>query len=382
MGESRGVRRSLLVFALALLGCGARTELDLPGPPPPPPPPDAGDITATLPCRWSVGVPVDLATARSGFSRLQGGSVGARASLLTRAVVGANVRAVDSFQGAVVSTAGVGRILEPFEGAGATRWLAGEAGFLSWHAERCYLTSYDADAANGRIVETPGTGRADCGFSQTRVDSLELTLPTASGARDVLALTGFEDPDTIAAEPLFTTATDDLVRAEVVHQAGLAPMALAVREDEVFVERAESGRVERVGPFPYRTSVSAAPDRLRGGLLLLRDAPEGWRLDRVANERPLRLDLLLDLNELEPARPVGRLASNETEALVPLSDGSMLYVILSSPRVRLVRMEDTSVVNAMEIVIRPDDSAGGLLYTVGTEAVLTTLRFRPLTCNR
>ena len=73
--------------------------------------------------------------------------------------------------------------------------------------------------------------------------------------------------------------------------------------------------------------------------------------------------------------------SNETEALIPLGDGSMAHVPLAGAELRSLGPVPEGPVEAMEIILRPGGSAGGLLYVHGSAAG-RALTFRALICNR
>jgi hypothetical protein len=137
------------------------------------------------------------------------------------------------------------------------------------------------------------------------------------------------------------------------------------------------GPVDRGGSFSF---FSAAPDRLRGGaLVFFLDGLVGWRLMHVPRARADSTDVV-DLGDL-PASPAGSMASNETEALVPLADGTLAFVPLALSELRFLEPVEGAPVLAMEIVMRPGESAGGLLYT-HESAGEVALRYQPLICNR
>ena len=128
------------------------------------------------------------------------------------------------------------------------------------------------------------------------------------------------------------------------------------------------------------SAVSVAPDRLRGGTLVLHRGPDGrFELGHLRWGGSFELVRRAALGEHEPA---GSLASNETEALVPLRDGSMLFVVLSHFEQRVTEPVEPGGVDAMEIVLRPGESAGGLLYTHRLASGESRLVFRSLVCNR
>ena len=90
---------------------------------------------------------------------------------------------------------------------------------------------------------------------------------------------------------------------------------------------------------------------------------------------------MIDLAELS-ALPTGQLVTNETEALMALVDGTFAYVPLARAHLRhLDEVVEGGPPETIHVTLRPDDSAGGLLY-VTREDGEAVLRYQPLTCNR
>lgn len=364
------------LVALLLYACGARTGLDVE-------PSDGGaarrdaGFFATFPCRWSLGLPIDLARSDEELRELTGAVHPTLDEALVRAVsrdgrpVGARVTIdgaperlrelpADALptgalftgdtgwavqNGAACMLTGLSTALEP---RGATRW--GSATPVS----TCRLHQSHVGRVMGVSVLDFGTGEVH------EVGAVDGDAPTvalrASVAEELDEATAFFDPDEDTAMVLTRVAS------------------------VATVERHRRGRVERYALPGEVFAASAAIDRLRGGILVLYGSLDaGWSLDWV----PIDADppqRLIELGAL-PAEPVGPLASNETEALIPLANGQMAYVPLALSELRLLEAVDGGAVREMHIVLRPATSGGGLLFTQ-SGAGGERLRFQPLVCNR
>lgn len=385
--------RLTLLACLFLLGCGSKTALDEGVAPEAP---DAGfdagarrdaGTPVTLPCRWSLGVPGVVGTAafssEPAFRELGGATVGDRSSVLNRAVVLGNEPARDAVLGGVVTTVGISELLGRFQRPRPFEVFSGERGFFSRAPLTCEVTLHDLEFEPLRVIPIPGFEGTDCHLSQTRLGALDMVAPGAPGeGRQVSLVTGLEGDGLPRVEPLLVTETTDAEAVRVIHQPGRGTLLLVTNARGArLVERHGSGRVDVSQIFPASGTdafVSAAPDRLNGGLLTVLERP--LRLVRFGYDGPLEPELVVELDEL-PAAIAGDIASNETEALLPLADGSMVYVPLATPSPRYLSMDDVAAVAAIEIVLRPDDSAGGLVYETNEDG-RPTLWFRPLTCNR
>lgn len=107
---------------------------------------------------------------------------------------------------------------------------------------------------------------------------------------------------------------------------------------------------------------SAAPDRLRGGVVFLyRGATVDWRLERAGWDASADARSVVDLTAL-PASPIGRLKTNENEALIPLEDGTLADIPLAASEIRIVGPVADGPAEAVEVVLRLGQSAGGLLF--------------------
>ncbi len=343
------MRRLLLALVLAA-GCGARTDLHLEereGP-------DAG-FFQTFPCRWSLGERLEL--ARGGpFTELTGAAHPVRSEVALLASAG------EARVGARVSMGASPARLASLEGH-AGRLFTGPLGWLRQDARGCGLVAHDERFAEVGGVAWSTSG--SCALTQAvggRIESLPLTggAVVSVAFPSVVPLVEIEEERSGGAVA-YSPGEGVLVALET--RTGLA---IARPPDRLFLDGA--------------SAVSVAPDRLRGGTLVLHRGPDGrFELGHLRWGGSFELVRRAALGEHEPA---GSLASNETEALVPLRDGSMLFVVLSHFEQRVTEPVEPGGVDAMEIVLRPGESAGGLLYTHRLASGESRLVFRSLVCNR
>jgi hypothetical protein len=343
------MRRALALFFATSIACGAKSGLEMP------PARDAGMIDAgrtldTLPCRWSAGP--ELVLERELDDIDLDGAVDADFDV---AMIGVR-------QGAFLTASSVTLSqspsrLESYTVSEGGRVFSAPNGFVRQTGDECALI-----VTNRSFVELDrirfGDGR--CALTQSRIDSVE-SYPLAGGDVTRVALDMFRPAaeivrraDTIADEAVFIRADDGDYFATV--RGG----AITLARDETIVWSGEGARV------------TGAVDRLRGGAIFLYRAPSGWQLTWVHDDRA---EPIADLSAL-PAEPIGRLASNETEVLFPLADGSIAYVPLSRTLIRYVDPVADGV-ESMELMLRPGSSAGAVAYY--RERVLA---YRALVCNR
>lgn len=364
------------IVALSLSACGARSGLDVE-------PPDAALVDAalvdaadsgffrTFPCLWTFGEPLTVATAAS-FSQLTG-AVHPTADV---AVIGATAPEL----GPRLWSISLGRspaIREERSGPMASGpWFAGVDGFLQQIGRQCVVRSYDVLLAEGELFEWVEE-MARCELTQTEPGRIE-SASVMDFANGSLASVG----------PLPSEAPEVRRLGDVgpqperahVHLAADGEGALTVwqRGDEVFVQR-RGGEPRALASGPG-ARFESAPERLRGAVLVLsRDASRPWTLERHEFAGGPSTPVV-DVGAL-PAEPVGAMRSNETEALIPLGDGSMAHVPLAGAELRSLGPVPEGPVEAMEIILRPGGSAGGLLYVHGSAAG-RALTFRALICNR
>jgi hypothetical protein len=265
--------------------------------------------------------------------------------------------------GARVSVEATPQLLAPLE-AHRGRLFTGSDGWLRQGGDACALFAHDESFVERGSVAWAASAR--CDLTQSTVGRVE-GVSLSDRAIVSVAFPGIE--------PIGERAPGTISGAAIVHEpAGgtlyavetTGGIAIARPPDRIFVDGADS--------------VSVAPDRLRGGTLVLyRRSDRRFALAHIGWDGALELVPRADLDGLEP---VGPLVSNETEALVPLRDGSMLFVPLSHFERRFTEPVEEGGVDAMEIVLRPGESAGGLLYTHRLPSGESALVFRPLTCNR
>lgn len=147
------------------------------------------------------------------------------------------------------------------------------------------------------------------------------------------------------------------------------------------------GRVERQRPGgPVQVGVSAlevgsiAPDRFNPGLAVLARSDELFRVDAVAGDLPMARRL--PWGGSATTGPVGPVATNETEALVPLGDGTLVIQPMNGARFGLLRFSENEVRQA-RVLFRTGGSAGGIFsIEVDRETGEQIVVFRPMVCNR
>lgn len=353
----------LLVLASA---CGARTGLDQPTRDAAVRPRfDAGTFT-TFPCRWTLGLAHDVA-AGSSWAELSGAVHPTRDEAAVLATDADGRR-----RGALVSIAAGGGVLAELgpspELAGAP--FTGESDYVLQPPGACGVGARDGTFAPLAAVAWEGTG---CTLTQSSIGRVE-SVSAAGEVRSVAGLGGrlFEAREV-------ATLDGGSGRAFAFHDAASATTLVARALDgRIVLERhLASGATERHEVAGDAATFSAAADPLRGGLILHARDERGWRLDHLDWEAGRWPEPHLELTELpEPAGPI---ATNETEVLVPLVDGRIAYVpfALVTLMVRFVDPVDGGPIDRMQIVLRPGQSAGGVLYE--REGAL---RFQPLVCNR
>ncbi|MDQ3038138.1 MAG: hypothetical protein M3Y87_37445, partial [Myxococcota bacterium] len=150
--------------------------------------------------------------------------------------------------------------------------------------------------------------------------------------------------------------------------------ALAIREDGSTVSAA--GLRERVDATP-----ALASDRLIAGAVAIVRAADRASLDRVwLDGDVIRIATIVDLTELAPriADDV-MLVTNETEAIFPLVDGTIVYIPLNGAGVRTIAPPPERG-RDHRIVLAEGSSFGGQLWRADDPR--GPLFFRTLVCNR
>lgn len=356
-----------LVF-VALPACGARSALDVEPPDAAAPAPwDAGFVT--FPCRWSLGISAPI---QSGdFVGLTGA---VHPTLATAAVVAWD-QETSEMHGAQVSIAASGGVEASLHRAASGRAFSlftGEEGFLEQFDGFCGVAALD-------LALLPTEGFVEWAESPERCTVTQSVIGRLESASSSGALISVRPYPEWPLEPrgLGRTMPADDGETFTVYREAEDTTWIAIRRDgQLEYERHDGGRPEvylREGARAF----SAAADNLRGGMVILvQDAAGAWQLERFGLEPGRGPELLAELGAMEPAGPV---ATNQTEALVPLADGRLAYFSLASarPMFRFTDPVEASPVARARVILRPDDSAGGLLYQGGR-----ALRFQPLICNR
>ncbi len=353
----------LLVLASA---CGARTGLDEPARDAAVRPRfDAGTFT-TFPCRWTLGLARDVAPG-SSWSALAGAVHPTRDEAVVLAT-GADGRR----RGALVSIAAGGGVLAELGPAPDLAGAPVTAGrdYVLQAPGACGVGARDGAFAPLEAVAWEGAG---CALTQSVSGRVE-SVSAAGEVRSVAGLGGGASDARVVA-----SIGGGSERAFAFHDPASATTLIARALDgRIVLERhLASGAAERHEAAGDAATFSAAADPLRGGLILHARDARGWRLDHFDWEAGRWPELHLALTGLpEPAGPI---ATNETEVLVPLVDGRVAYVpfALVTLMVRFVDPVDGGPTDHMQIVLRPGQSAGGVLYERDG-----ALRFQPLVCNR
>jgi hypothetical protein len=368
--------RSWLLALLALLpACGARNALDAPPPPaafadagrsdagaPVPPPP------APLLCFWSLAIPVPLGVFEApvvATAAVEAESRVAAVLVTPEAPASTVARFVDES----------GRLLEErderrLEG----RLFSGRGRYLLAAPEGCTVRALDpALGDDGVAFDLDG----DCAIAQTDVGTL-----------DVLRL-GAADPRAFAFDG---RALEERVVPEVPREDGLFLFDRARGDAIVFGYDDERAtlilRSAEMGDSELRFVGSSSPpyslalDRRNGGVVVLRGPGPGAR--RFGLQRLARGAFAASLwpPELDVS-PAGPVTTNDNELLVPLRDGRVLTLALvDAAAPRFFGPVAGGVVDAMEIVLLPGDSAGGALLRQATPEGSIALTWQPFLCNR
>ena len=332
-------------------GCGARTDVEVEERARP----DAS-FFQTFPCRWSLGERLEL--ARGGpFAELTGAAHPARNELALLASAG------DARVGGRVALQASPALLAPLEGLPG-RLFTGSDGWLRQDGDACGLVAHDDRFVERGSVAWSGTG--PCELTQSVAGRIE-SLPLAGRSVVTIAFPDVRSLTDIAVErsggAVAYSPDEGVLLLALETPAGIA---IARADERLFLDGS--------------STVSVAPDRLRGGTLVLHRRSDGrFELGHLASAGRLELVRRAELGDREA---VGALVSNETEALVPLRDGSMLFMVLSHFERRFTEPVEPGGVDAMEIVLRPGESAGGLLYSHRVASGESALVFRSLVCNR
>lgn len=353
------------VALLGLSGCGAKTDLS------------SGDASViepffTFPCRWSLGRRLRVASSLDGFSELAGAIHPSQDVAL---VFGLGPQSL----GAEITLTDPPRVLVNHERGRVGELVGSAGGFVELVDEggECRVSTLDASlSAERAFVAPPG-----CSVSQRQAQVLDVASASSDGV-SLIAIDLDDAARPLYRDPEFATqawGTFDGDRGGVV----LRDNGGRLRADHLHLDgtttRHDLGALE--APF------SAAPDRLLHGAVLLWSVDGRARVDRVRFDAPGELEGVASAAQLaglgSSLRP--ELVTNETEALLALEDGRLVAVPLngSSELREPGRVDARGEVGAMRILLRPNSSTGGVLFTErSSDGSAPSLFFQTLTCNR
>lgn len=341
-------RAAMMVLFLA--GCGARTAVDLPDATPEEEP-DAG-LLWTFPCRWSYGLEVVVAEEASPEEPV----TGAVPAVFGEALVGTGAHASRVTLSA--SPVVLGSFAAPRT---SPRFLSGADGYLVAYEDACRV--YLTDRAGALVSDALELASEPCAIRQHRPGILDVATSTQALSVDLRV-----------AEPVVTPLPTAAIGAShIAHDPARGTIALRPLDDDALaLTRHDGAQLVLEGRAGGH---GATLDRVRGAAVILYEhARDGFVLARVRFTGPLVPQTIATL----PAPPAGRLGSNETEALVPLADGTVYYLELATERGAVTdRIEGLRFGAPLELVLRPGESAGGLVFRRPPETF-----FLPLVCNR
>ncbi|UJR86985.1 hypothetical protein [Sandaracinus amylolyticus] len=369
------MRRYWLALALiVVLGCGARSGLDVPG--------DAGADAAdaapfrSFPCRWFPGETIEL-PARE----LAGTRPAAVSTELDRvAIIGhdpddASVdraflllpRATPALQREIEVPARHRGGLVPRHGG----WLEAVRGDAMSCELRLLTPSFDVERT---LAIVPAT--FDCGIESIDLEHVVVrTWPVSEGVSSVVSILRIDDGT------MREVSRGDIVSATLDREGHAVAVVGREGELEVRVVTREGAELRAVLPARNTAWARIVPDRLLGGAILLYERHhELWALERVrVRDGAIEREPIAQIDGALSA--AYDLATNETEALFSLRDGSFVAVPLHSGQVRVF---DPPLVPGSEhrVVIAPGESAGGQLWIGERADGSTGLLYRSLTCNR
>jgi len=357
--------RTSVVWPLALLvaACGARSGLSIDSPPEL----DAGTGFDTFPCRWSLGGETEVARSRRAFVALEGAVHGSRDEV----VVLGRPEGDETWTGALLGSGDPAMLVRRFDRVRGGR-LHGHTGGYAQVVD-CELLFFD------EMFEETSRLRFSAGVSCALEPQDKHWIDATVLEPLQLRILRFDPSGAPVDERLLAPLSDDGAAERSVRFAGMDPwIVLAVA----------GGRLWGRGPaeVPIDLGVEAGPidaarDTLRpAAVVLRRPAPGAVQIDRV-RAADLRVEPLASSIFFGSA-PSGHVVTNETEALVPLHDGSVLIAPLSGSDVRFLGPVSSIAVDELTVVLRAGESAGGLLYSHVLVGGDHALAFRPLVCNR
>ncbi|AKF09573.1 hypothetical protein [Sandaracinus amylolyticus] len=369
------MRRSWLALSMSVaIGCGARSGLDVPD--------DAGADAAdaapfrSFPCRWFPGETVELPANDLAVRRTAAVSTELdRVAIIGRDPEDASVdraflllpRATPALQREIEVPARHRGGLVPRPGG----WLEAVRGDATSCELRLLTPSFDVERT---LAILPATH--DCAIDPIDLEHVVLqTWPVSEGLSSVISILRIDDGT------MLEVSRGDIASATLDRDGHAYVVVGRERELEVRVVTREATELRAVLPARNTAWARIVPDRLLGGAILLYERHhERWALDRLrVRDGAIEREPIAQIDH--PLSGAHDLATNETEALFSLRDGSFVAIPLHSGDVRVF---DPPLVPGSEhqVVIAPGESAAGQLWIGASADGSRRLFYRSLTCNR
>jgi len=359
------MRRSAIAIACIawVCACGARTGLDAGSAPER----DAALPFDTFPCSWSWGIPYEI--ARGGdYSDLRGAVHGVRDEVFVMAASAGEVA------GARLTLTSPPRLVASYALAPDDHDVAGRpSGWATLSG--CRLTLRDDDLVPLRVLDAaPATPRAlECDFAPVEARYIDVRVIHDMGFAGIR----HDERGELVASCGVAVLPSATFTAPMVIRGPSGVCASAWIEDGELVLQREDGVGARLGSA---STFAMADDTLRPAALIVRGVGGQLNFARVPFEGAPIIDDLM-WTTADPDEPL-QVVTNETEALVPLDDGSLAVQPLSGSALRfLPPPETTGRIDTLRLIMRPSTSVGGALYVI-RDGDQRALRFAPLSCNR
>ncbi len=358
--------RATVALVALLAACGSKTALEVGTPPRH----DGGTPFDTFPCRWSWGLPYEVALgpetdAPVDFARLRGAVNGRRDEVVVLANDGERV------VGARLALASPPLFISAEDDGGAIAVGGHLDGWSTLDATcRVSIRDLDFDIVSEVTVADPSATCAYAPVDPRYIDVVERE-------RDGLTPHRYDEHGAPIEDRTYALGTTPTIADEqAVRGPGRALLWTWRDGTEIRMVGGATGSAAIDGAVGF----ALTDDTLRpAGLFAVAMAAGGLRFVRAPFDDPADLEQLgsTDRRWNEPLSVV----TNETEALVPLEDGSIAIQPLSGSAFRTLAPPEPGSISSMRIVMRDGASLGGALYTI-REGRRTALRFAPLTCNR
>jgi len=379
--------RIALTLVLPLIACaaacGSKTGVLSVGEPVDAAPPDAGDSDAgfdTFPCRWSYGQPLIL--ARGSGPGVWSGLGGAVHGRLDRVWVhGEDLSAGD---GRVSQLLGLGdppRTLDEPAVVSDVSLHGLEDGWTALSSD-CSLAFFDDAGRPRRLIVSPPLP-PPCWLERldTRFIDISFEVPGAAAQR--------YDAEGSLVHELFSELFGTPART-VTSPDGRFTMLFA--QEPLGTVSATLADVAAGGPVASPLSVgesigglSTSVDRLRPAALALLPGRGTTTLFRLPFDRSDFAPEVFATTSDGALDPDDALVTNETEALMVLSDGRIAIQPLSGSDMRFLEAPELPSggrIERLKVLLAPGQSRGGILYSYVEETGASFLAFRTLVCNR